>query len=332
MRSSLLFGLLILLLGGCAGGPDGPATGDDDDDDGDPFIAPAPPAHGAQIHLPPFELGPGEEVEGCQSMRATNPEGGAAVRMELTGRRGLHHAVVWKSSSALEDFDVPCFGVPDQIMEGFNVPEPLFASSTQVTEEVLEFPAGVGVEFEAEQWIVFNYHYINVTDEPLIAEAYLNVEFAPEEDLEDLEYAGFYAFGAIQGIAIPAGATQRLTASCPFPSDVNLFSVTPHMHQLGTGFEVSVHDGAGGVGDPILTSDGWSNAETAYLEPALSVAAGAGLTFTCEWTNSTDRYIDFGQTAEDEMCFVFGFAWPLPGYYFAADYDGTCTIDENTVE
>lgn len=329
MRTCLFLGLLALTITGCAvDGGTGPGTADDDDL---PFVAPAPPAHGTQIHLPSFELGPGEEVEGCKSMRATNLEGGAAVRMELAGRRGLHHAVVWKTNTALEDFDVPCFGVPDQIMQGFNIPEPLFASSTQVTEEVLEFPEGVGVEFDAEQWLVFNYHYINTTDDPILAEAFLNVEFAPEEELADLEYAGFYAFGAISNISIPAGGTQRLTATCPFPSDVNLFSITPHLHQLGTGFEVSLSDGEGPIGDPLLTASGWYNAETQYLTPAAPLSAGEGLTFTCEWSNPTDRYVDFGQTTEDEMCFVFGFAWPLAGYYFAADYDGACTINENIV-
>jgi hypothetical protein len=334
MRLRLLLALLLLTLTGCdAIGEGGPAGLDNDDDVVDLFEAPIPPIHGTQIHLPPFELAPGQEIEGCKSMRATNLEAGAAWRMELKGRRGLHHAVVWKTSSALEDFDVPCFGVPDQIMEGFQVPQPLFASSTQVTEEVLEFPPGVALSFDAEQWLVFNYHYINVTDEPIIAEAYLNVEFVAEEDLADIEYAGFYAFGAIQSIGIPAGGTQRVTTTCAFPDDVSLFSITPHLHKLGTGFEVSLHDGTEVVGEPLLQADGWFNAETSYLQPAAALSAGEGLTITCEWTNPTDQYVDFGQTTEDEMCFVFGFAWPLPGIgLFAFDYNDGCTIDENVTE
>ena len=331
MRQALAL-LLLAFAVACAPAGDGLPT-DDDDDAVDDFEAPAPPEHGTQIHLPPFELGPGEEIEGCKSMRAPNLEAGAAYKMTLKGRQGLHHAVVWKTNTDLEDFDVPCFGLPDDVMGGFAIPEPLFASSSQVTDEVLDFPDGVGIEFAAEQWLVFNYHYVNSTDEPIQAEVFLNVEFRAEDELEDLEYAGFYAFGAIQSISIPAGGTQRVTTTCPFEDDVNLFSVTPHLHQLGTGFEVRVHDGVDVVGEePLLEADGWYNAETTYLDPALPLSAGEGLTFTCEWTNTTDSYVDFGQTSEDEMCFVFGFAWPLTGYYFAADYNGACTTDESVVE
>src|SRR5688572_1768987 len=111
----------------------------------DPFVAPDPPAEGVQLHVPPVEVAPGAEVERCLWLPGTNAADAWVSRLELVARDGLHHAMVVKAPeerSAEED----CFGLPEALMDDYSeVPEPLFASSTQVTEQTVEFPEGVAV-------------------------------------------------------------------------------------------------------------------------------------------------------------------------------------------
>lgn len=326
-RSTGLIGfLLVLLLGpGCIPDPgDGQA-------DTNMFIPPEAPEHGVQLSIPAFDLAAGAEVERCVTATAPALTGGVVTRMELFARPGLHHTVIYKVNQELEPDEVDCFGIPDDAMEGLVIPEPLFASTSQVTEETLSFPEGVGVPFEAGQQIIFNFHYINVRPEDILGEIYLNLYYA--EEAEEIEPARFYAFGNMGSIDIPAGGTQRLTSTCNFPGEMNLFSITPHMHRLGTGFEVSFNDG-GTVGDPLLSQLNWDSPSSAYLDPPMPVSPEDGLTFTCEWTNPTDSDVGFGPSYNDEMCFVFGFVYPAPGPVWAFDYNGGCVTEESitTVE
>ena len=292
------------------------------------WTAPEVPDQGVQLSIDAFTLAPGEEVEKCVTSKAPALTGGMVQRIELAARPGLHHAVVYKVNQDLDPEEVDCFGVPDNAMEGFAIPEPLFASTSQVTEESLDFPEDVGVAFEAGQQIIFNFHYINVTPEPIEAEIFINLHYADED--QEIEEARFYAFGNMGGINIPAGHRQRLTSTCAFPSDMNVFSATPHMHRLGTGMDVALNQGGEVV--PVLSEEGWEGAGSAYLTPPASVTADDTITFTCEWENPTDTGVSFGQTYGDEMCFVFGFVYPAPAPVWGFDYNDVCVTDESVIE
>jgi hypothetical protein len=295
---------------------------------GDTWQAPPVPENGVQLSIESFKLAPGEEVEKCRSAKAPALSSGMITRIELVARPGLHHAVVYKVNQDLDPQEVDCFGVPDEAMEGFAIPEPLFASTSQVTEESLEFPEGVGVSFEAGQQIIFNFHYINVTPEEIDAEIFINLYYA--EDDSELEQARFYAFGNMGSIDIPAGHRQSLTSTCAFPSDMNVFSATPHMHRLGTGMEVLLN--RGGQTEVLIATDGWEGANSAYLDPPAAVTSSDSMTFTCEWENPTATDVVFGQTFDDEMCFVFGFVYPAPGPVWGFDYNDVCVTDASVIE
>lgn len=295
---------------------------------GDTWQPPPPPEHGVQLSIESFKLGSGEEVEKCRSAKAPALTSGMIERIELVARPGLHHAVVYKVSQELDASEVDCFGVPDEAMEGFAIPEPLFASTSQVTEETLNFPEGVGVAFEAGQQIIFNFHYINVTPDEIDAEIFINLHYA--QDDTELEQARFYAFGNMGGIDIPAGHRQSLTSTCAFPDDMNVFSATPHMHRLGTGMEVLLN--RGDQTDQVLQADDWQGAASVYLDPPAAVTADDTITFTCVWENPTDTDVAFGQTYNDEMCFVFGFVYPAPSAVWGFDYNDVCVTDSSVIE
>lgn len=287
----------------------------------DVFTPPAPPENGVQVIIDDFTVEPYTEMELCRYLKTDNTTAGQVVRMELIGRDGLHHAFVTKSAQDLPDGEEGCFGLPDAAMQDYSdVPEPLFASSTQVSTETVTFPEGVGVNLSANQQLIFNYHYLNVTDEPIEGEVYLNLYFADEGD--QIEPANLFVFGNMSSIHLPPGETTSLTSTCAFDEDTNIFSVTPHMHALGSGFSFT----RDATDEVLLQTEGWSNPETLYLDPTISVSAGETFTFSCEWTNMTDEEVGFGATSADEMCFAFGYHWPATEMYWRSEYNG-CTVE-----
>ena len=293
-------------------------------DDGDTFQAPQPPERGVQIVIDRFTLEPFEEIERCRFLKTSNLEAGHVTRIELKARKGLHHAFIAKVDKDFEDDTIPCFGFPDEVMQGLSIPEPIYASSTQVPEETIDFPEGVGVSLGASQQLVFNYHYLNTRPEPIEAEIYMNLYFA--DPGAQVETAQVYVFGNIGGIDIPAQGQQTLTTTCTFESDVNVVTLTPHMHALGTGFTVKRYDGTA-ASDLLYETNTWDNPATQLFDPPLAMTAGQGLTFTCEWTNDTDRNVKFGQTADDEMCFVFGYVYPAPDPILRLDLNEGCVTE-----
>ncbi len=49
------------------------------------------------------------------------------------------------------------------------------------------------------------------------------------------------------------------------------------------------------------------------FDPPLEFDSGEGLRWTCTYENPTTNAVAFGLSAEDEMCFLWGYYYPGPG-------------------
>ena len=112
--------------------------------------------------------------------------------------------------------------------------------------------------------------------------------------------------------------------TCPFPEDVEVFSLTPHMHALGTGFQVE--DAL--TGESLVDTRSWHSPASTYLDPVRAFDEGEGMTVTCEWANPGDQDVSFGSTSSDEMCFLFGYHWPSTGFRFLSEYTGCSVLED----
>ncbi|MDP2315644.1 MAG: hypothetical protein Q8P41_22290 [Pseudomonadota bacterium] len=289
-----------------------------------PFDAPAAPEAGIQLHVPAVELAAGEERERCLYVATPHDADAWVSRIELVARPGLHHAMLVKAPEARTD-EEDCFGIPEALMDDYtSVPEPVFASSTQVTEEAVAFPDGVALPLAAHQPMMIDYHLLNTGDEPMTGEVWINLHFREADD--EPEAARLYVMANITGIDVPAQGEQTLTTTCSFPSDATVLSLTPHMHAHGRSFTASVVSPAGET--PLLDTTRWENPETTWFDPTLAVSAGDAIRFTCAYTNDGDEPIGFGPTADDEMCMLFGYHWPADDLLWRADYDpSACTVE-----
>jgi len=323
MRHALV---LALFVAGCGGSNNGFTTGHPP--------ARQPPANavgGFAIQLPSVTLQPGEEIQPCfifplALSGSSHIVGGAT----LNTTPGMHHGNITTRPTtgdgvrACSDADTQGGSEALDILNGGGV---LFGSTTQIVgEEWQSFPTGMGFRIKDGFEIVARMHYLNATSAPLtvapsyqwytIDEATLTEELAPFI----WEYKNF---------TIPAGATMTVTGDCQFPRDdhpMHLVSVLPHMHKLGIEFDAGVTGGPLD-GQAFLKSPGYSpdKGVLTQYDPAIDLSTVAGVTFNCTWHNTLDQSVVEG-VGINEMCMMFGYAYPPSAAYSALAGPGTCLM------
>jgi hypothetical protein len=172
----------------------------------------------------------------------------------------------------------------------------------------VQYPEGVGKIYYGGQKLSFDYHYFNISDGPVMARAALNMHLVEEADVVHIaRQFGFYNLG----ISTPSGESRSFTKACTFTGNVVVWSLTRHTHKWGTDFSVSWEKGAND-GQHLWTSTDWET-DTNFLMPGgpLTMNAGTGFEFTCEYNNTTDGTLRFGVNATDEMCILFGTYWKV---------------------
>jgi hypothetical protein len=286
---------------------------------------------GFSIQLPSLTLQPGEEVQPCYIFPlaidgSSRVVGGAT----LDATPGMHHGNVTtrpKTGDGMRvcsDADAQGGSEALDILNGGGV---LFGSSTQIVgEEWQSFPAGMGFRVKDGFEIVARMHYLNATTQPLtvapsyqwytIDEAALTEELAPFI----WEYKNF---------TIPAGATVTVTGDCQFPRDdhpMHLVNVLPHMHKLGIEFDAGV-EGGPLDGQMFLQSPGYSpdKGVLTQYDPAIDLSAVTGVKFECTWHNTLGDTVVEG-VGNNEMCMMFGYAYPPSAAYSALAGQGTCLM------
>jgi len=290
-----------------------------------------PPAHtvgGFSIALPETQLQPGEEIEPCWifPLERTGPSvivGGAVLRAQP----GMHHGNI-TARAKTGDGIRPCpanDGDPGlDIIGGGMV---LFASSTQVSgEEWYRFPDGDGYRVNDGQEIVARMHYLNASDQPItVAPTY---EWFTVDEAKVVHELAPFAWDYSK-FEIPAGAEKTVTGDCKLPGNdhpMHIVTALPHMHKLGLGMD-SEFVGGDLDGYRFLDSAGYNPAEgvlTQY-DPAVDLTDATGIKFSCTWKNTLDKTVTEG-IGDNEMCIVFGYAWPNTNSYSALANDGGCLM------
>lgn len=168
-------------------------------------------------------------------------------------------------------------------------------------------PAGQGIRVPAGSCIVMEVHYGQggpggVVDTTL---AGLTLADAVETELKT-------SLVKNTEFVIPAGSTDTvIEATRSFDAPFTLYSITPHMHQLGTDIEVTLE--LPGDGPMCLADVDWDfeHQGTYRLRQPLELPAGTVIHTTCRYDNSAanpNQFNDppadivFGAAADKEMC------------------------------
>jgi Copper type II ascorbate-dependent monooxygenase, C-terminal domain len=291
--------------------------------------APADTVGGFSVDFAPVTVAPGEEQFPCIifPMTLAGPSHMVAGA-KLTVGAGMHHGNITARPKTGEGVRACPEEAPNalaggegaDILEGGQV---LFASSTQVSgEEWQSLPPGDAYRVKDGFEIVARMHYLNATPAPLtIAPKY--EWFTVDEAKVTREVAPFaWTYG---GFHIPAQSTRTVTGSCAFPGPMHIVHALPHMHKLGTRFTAGFVGGAFD-GELFLDSKGYDPEKGVMLryDPAIDLSQGDGATFSCTWNNTLDKEVGEG-TGDNEMCILFGYAWPPASTYSAVVDDSVQT-------
>jgi len=306
--------VLVLLLAACgeeAGVPAPPPVGMPP-----PGEPPANIVGGFKIELPEETLAAGAETYPCWifPMEVTGPSmvvGGAVLRTAP----GLHHGNITsrpKTGEGIRRCEAGAGNEGTDITRGGMV---LFGSSTQKSgEEWYRFPDGDGYRVRANFEIVARMHYLNPTDAPLKVNPVY--EWFTIDESKLVHEMGPFLW-MYNNFSIPPRQMYTASADCFLPNDhpSKIVTMLPHMHALGRSLKGSFiggpHDG-----HAFLDSEGYNPDDGVLVqyEPPVDLTEAEGVRFECTWQNTFDKTIVEG-VGDNEMCMVFGYAWPVDKAY-----------------
>lgn len=115
-------------------------------------------------------------------------------------------------------------------------------------------------------------------------------------------------------ISIPSGAQNYgVTGSCSgLPSGgspVYVIGTSPHMHQIGSGFQTKVMKN-GFLLSNIPLGQWRFDSQRHYYVDRYQMNPGDQTQTTCYYTNNTGRTVSFGPNTENEMCYDFLMVYP----------------------
>jgi hypothetical protein len=241
--------------------------------------------------LPP-PSGPSPDVYWCASYTPTQDIVITAFR-DLSPS-GTHHAVLSLGPGGPADN-------PGFACQFFNNHDTLLFASGVGSDDFV-FPDGVGIRVPAGRQLFLNVHLFNPTDGVLRGTSGVAIKSAPAVDTEaEFTFAGTIA------INIPDGSTGHTeTGSCTVAADATILNWWPHMHQLGRHMKVAVN------GD-LVHDEPFVFTEQKNYPTTLAVSQGDQIQVTCSYDNHTGSPVGFGDSSNQEMCFVGFYRYPKAG-------------------
>lgn len=275
-----------------------------------------------QTGIGPTPLMPGVEQTVCITTRLGNTDGGYVRRFRADLSAGSHHMIVYTSTDTAESTTpTPCAPLSG-ILTGQH---PVFIA--QQATATLVFPTDaddtpVGFEIAPNQMLKIELHMINTSASPLDVKgaAYLDtVPLSTKVTPSDL------AFWGTKKINIPANGSYdtgvKFQAALP---GTKSFAVTTHQHHLGTEMQVWYSTGPTDTANRVADGKDWNNPPLVMLDPPLDFPSDGskGLAYDCAWVNTTATPVKFGESFNDEMCFLWHYYYPSQG--FQVCMDGLC--------
>lgn len=241
--------------------------------------------------------------EGYTCVRKTIDKDYYVSGFEAINPVGTHHTLLTMGAANGPDGTTACSAADNYLLSVFG---------SGVGTNPLEFPKGIAVKIPKDTQLLLNLHLFNTTSQPLSGTSGTRIHTVTEADVVD------FAEGILAGtvtIDIPAGQTKTTTGYCTMTSDVTLFAVAPHMHQLGIYEKVVAQSSL--AGDVTLFDGPYDfNEQSYHLIDPVKLAKGDKVRVECTHHNTTNHDVTFGQSSLQEMCFAGIYRYPADGTPF----------------
>lgn len=274
---------------------------------------PDPPPGGVQIRTPTVRLPPASDALKCFYGEWDGPDMGVVSHVPLHPLEFHHHSLltdVPPSDPRVTGDWVDCGG-PEQsggmprapLFHAVHIGNPLGDGSTVV------LPEGMAFRFPAGQRWSADVHYINPTDQTVLADNAFNLGLVPADEVET--WIGSFEHD-VGGLSIPPGGEYEASFDCPVAAGGSVLSISSHMHGYGQRYVVDVVR-AGGEVENVLLVEEWKDEyrfdppQVHFMPGELIMEEGDMLRTTCAWFNGTDGVLSF----PTEMCTTSGVATDL---------------------
>jgi hypothetical protein len=283
--------------------------------EGDPPTGPELTGETFTVNWGPVTVEPGGENTQCVTVDLGN-EAPAKIH-EIRNQLGTtsHHLIVYRIDDASPDATSPVDCTP---FAGTLSPSmgaaPLMI--TQKHDDTLTLPTGVAYSFAAHQRVRLELHFFNSTDQPQVAMATSTFAVGTPEQIRDEASFLFIGTPDIE-LAPRSQATVEAYFTPPESlAGVKYYAITGHTHALGTDVQVAIAPARDSTDlTPIYAPApfSWSEPPTERHDPAFELPDGGGFRFHCDYVNTTDVTVGFGESATDEMCFFWAYYYPSQG-------------------
>ena len=168
-------------------------------------------------------------------------------------------------------------------------------------------PDGIGRSLPARSDVILQVHY-HPSGKPEVDRTRLGIYFCRKPVRQTLHWAN----ATNTSFRLQPGQSNiEVKASWSVPVDVEALAVTPHMHQLGRDFRMSVTF-PGGRSQDLLHIDSWDPnwQNTYYFEKRISLPKGSTVKVVAQYDNSAHprnphsppKLVTWGPEVTDEMC------------------------------
>lgn len=299
------------------------------------------PEKGWSLHLPPFEVPPGTEVQDCYFFTMPDLNGGEDYfinRFKLGQRTGSHHLNVFRVKTIVhldgEDGEVVRGGECRQSPNWADWPLVVNSQESSVDSPIVDWqlPPGVGQRFSPGEKIMVQSHYVNADLQVTPGAGEVRINFYLSQDAQAIEMGTLFA--TQQSIRVcRSNPNPTFEGTCSFPgsAEIHLAAMNGHFHSRGSTLKIYDWDG---VTDQTPSADHQCYESASWDEPPMTldldvrVPAGGGVWWSCEYQwqapaagcadvdardpqQAGDCCYTFGNSAEySEHCNVFVYYWP----------------------
>lgn len=297
-------------------------------------IAPPAPGEGFQIHLGPFFIPPGAEVEYLTKYETRLAQETEIYSFQTEMGTFSHHYIVYNYTDAFNPDNVP-YGLRDDI--GFD------GKSFVLTEQysnTLSTPEGTAFKWDPNTVLDLNSHYINYSSTQVLkCEVYLNVFTQASGTANQVMMSQLIPN---TNIPIPNnGQDVTFTYDFNLPTNLNLYiwGAVAHTHKYGKDFNIyrrnmdgsqgeQVYDAgcANGIPGCAVEDFDYQHLPFRFYEPFLPVNLQEGVVAEATYNNDGPVPLDWGLTSADEMMlFVIFFTLDTTGIEMYENQDTTTT-------
>ncbi len=235
----------------------------------------------------------------------------------------IHHIVAYRIAepnlpAAGKNFPAEGWSCIDMVNAGINPSNPFQGDGMIVAwapgTGAFKFPEGTGLSLKSTDAVVLQIHYFQSGKEPAGTKDHTGFAF---KFADSVQTPLLIAPVGKTNFRIPAGnASYSYSGSFgPLPVPLKIYGTMPHMHVLGTGYELSVTNGSN-PSTCVAKSDHYEfgNQVTYFFKEPVQVPAGAKVDFRCTWDNSAANPnqfnsppvdVSYGERTDQEMCYAF---------------------------